>query len=119
MDHSTNPLSSHLYKIRFKHSAKQWPNGRFCNYQEQMNQCEGTITCTRTYPLVPKRKKIEEEKKKDEPISSSIVLVDPIAQEQKKKQADEQTNFYANFFASNRTSHVNISYEVSSSISLL
>lgn len=115
MDHSTNPLSSHLYKIRFKHSAKQWPEGRFCHYKEKMDQCDGTIipiTCTRTYPLVPKRKKIEE-KKNDELISSSIgvVVVDPITQEQKKKQADEQTNFYANFFASNRTSHVNISWK--------
>lgn len=96
LDHSTNPLSSHLYKIRFKHSAKQWPNGRFCNYEDER------IACTRTYPLVPKRKKIveEEKKKNDEPMV--VVVVDPIVQEQKKKLADEQTNLYANLFASNR-----------------
>jgi hypothetical protein len=98
MDHSTNPLSSDLYKIRFKHSAKQWPNGRFKNYREKLDKLDGhitDITCTRIYPIVSKRKKIED-KKTD--TTTSIVLMDPIIQEQKKKLADKQTDFYANLF---------------------
>ena len=98
MDHSTNTLSSDLYKIRFKHSAKQWPTGRFINYREKLDKLDGNIidiTCTRTYPIVPKRKKIEE-KVVDTP--SSIAVLDPITQEQKKKLADKQTDLYANLF---------------------
>lgn len=98
MDHSTNPLSSDLYKIRFKHSAKQWPTGRFRNYREKLEKLDGSIVdiiCTRTYPIVQKRKKPE---KNIADTTSSIVLMDPITQEQKKKLADKQTNLYANLF---------------------
>ena len=102
MDHSTNPLSSDLYQIRFKHSAKQWPSGRFRYHREKLVQSDGNIiemTCTRTYPIVPKRKKMEKqiEKKIIDP-PSPITPIDPIVQEQKKKLADKQTNFYANLF---------------------
>jgi hypothetical protein len=98
MDHSSNPLSSDLYKIRFKHSAKQWPNGRFINYREKLDKLDGNIidvTSTRTYPIVPKRKRIENPTTNTLP---SLVLMDPIVQEQKKKLADKQTDFYANLF---------------------
>ncbi|CAF4996193.1 unnamed protein product, partial [Rotaria socialis] len=63
MDHSTNPLSSNLYKVRFQHSAKQWPNGRFVNYKEILDKSDGYIiglTCALNFPLVPKRKRVEE-----------------------------------------------------------
>jgi len=85
MDHSTNPLSSDLYEIRFKHSTKKWPNGRFRNYKEKIDKLDGNIIdiiCTQTFPIVPKRKKTPET---EENTTSSIILVDPITQEQKKK----------------------------------
>lgn len=102
VDHSSNPLSSDLYRIRFKHSAKQWPNGRFATYKEKLDRGDRNpveILCTRTYPLVPKRKKLPETKP-NEPICSTIDRLDPTVQEQKKKQADKQTSFYANLFGS-------------------
>ncbi|CAF4764837.1 unnamed protein product [Rotaria sp. Silwood1] len=104
MDHSTNPLSSDLYKIKFKHSAKQWPNGRFINYKEKLDKIDGniiTVTCTHSFPIVSKRKKIPETKQNEQNTTttpSSIVVMDRIAQEQKKKLADQQTNLYANLF---------------------
>ena len=109
MDHSTNPLSSELYKIRFKHSAKQWSNGRFCNYKEKSEKSEGNITvinCTQAFPLVPKRKKIEQQNTA-EPTPSTVAFVNPISQDQKKKLADEQTDFYAKFFRSSNACRVN------------
>ncbi|CAF0898388.1 unnamed protein product [Rotaria sordida] len=104
MDHSTNPLSSDLYKIRFKHSAKQWPNGRFINYKEKLDKLDGNIvdiTCTCHFPIVLKRKKLQETKQNEQNTTStqsSLVLVDHMTQEQKKKLADQQTNLYANLF---------------------
>jgi len=118
MDHSTNPLSSDLYKVKFKHSAKQWPNGRFKNYKEKLDKLDGyvlEITCTRTFPLVPKRKKTTEtnqnEQNDQQNIStttaiSSLTLIDPVAQEEKKKQVDKQTNIYANLFGGGRIPRV-------------
>lgn len=111
MDHSTNPISSDLYKFRFKHSVKRWPHGRFCHYKEQMEKSEGSImpiNCMRTFPLQPKRKKVEQ-KQPDESTSSTISVVHSIAPDKKKKLADEQTDFYAKFFASNKTYPVNFS----------
>ncbi|CAF2410229.1 unnamed protein product [Rotaria sp. Silwood2] len=116
MDHSTNPLSSDLYKIRFKHSAKQWPNGRFINYKENLDKLDGNIiaiTCTQNFSTVPKRKKKQETEQNEETttnIKSSGILVDRMAQEQKKKLADQQTNFYANLFGSGKISRVNMMF---------
>jgi hypothetical protein len=123
MDHSTNPLSSDLYKIKFKHSAKQWPNGRFTNYKEKLDKLNGNIidiTCTRTFPIVHKRKKIPETNP-NEPndqlnippttavdTTSLLTFLDPIAQEEKKKQADKQTNVYANLFGIGKIPRVRI-----------
>ena len=107
VDHSTNPLSSALYRIRFKHSNKQWPEGRFIHYKEKLDRSDGTIvdvTCSRTLPLVPKRKKIAEvtlaENTAAMPMISppAAASMDPIVQEAKKKQANKQTNVYANLF---------------------
>lgn len=104
MDHSTNPLSSDLYKIRFKHSSKQWPNGRFVNYKEKGERIDGNsvdVVCSRTFPLVPKRKKLAEKTivpTESNVPTSTVVIVDPTVQQEKKKQADKQTNFYANLF---------------------
>jgi hypothetical protein len=110
MDHSTNPLSSDLYKIRFKHSRKQWPNGRFINYKEKIDQFDGNtvdIACTRAFPIVQKRKNMDETEQTElNPLSSSL-FDDLIAQEQKKKQADKQTNIYANLFGCAKVSRVN------------
>ncbi len=111
MDHSTNPLSSDLYKIRFKHSRKQWPNGRFRAYKEKLDKFDGNITditCTRSFPIVPKRKKTQKIEEKKIDTTSSVVLIDPIAQEQKKKLADKQTNLYANLFGCGKIPRVNI-----------
>jgi len=109
MDHSTNPLSADLYKIKFKHSAKQWPDGRFKNYKEKLDRLDGNmieIICTRTIPLVPKRKKLVETKDNEQNIpitTSSVTLIDPVVQEEKKKkQVNEQTNIYANLFGGGR-----------------
>lgn len=107
MDHSTNPLSSDLYKIRFKHSAKQWPNGRFINYKESLNKLDGNIveiTCTRNnLSTVPKRKKVPEGEQNSLSEQASVRIFDPIVQEQRKKLADQQTNFYANLFGNGKT----------------
>jgi hypothetical protein len=106
MDHSTNPLSSDLYQIRFKHSAKQWPHGRFKNYTEKLDRSDGNlidIICTRTIPLVPKRKKTVEVTS-----TTPAVAMDPTVQKEKKKQADKQTDFYAELFGIAKTSRVNI-----------
>jgi hypothetical protein len=118
MDHSTNPLSSDLYKIKFKHSAKQWPNGRFINYKEKLDKLDGNITeitCTRTFPIVPKRKKIQEIKQNEQQhitettnTTSLLTLVNPVVQEEKKKQVDKQTNIYANLFGGGRIPRVRI-----------
>jgi len=110
VDHSTNPLSSDLYKIRFKHSVKQWPHGRFRNYKEKLDKCDGNITdviCTRSFPIVPKRKRTQENEQRNTDATLSFVLVDPIAQQQKKKLADKQTNFYANLFGCGKIPRVN------------
>ena len=107
MDHSTNPLSSELYKIRFKHSAKQWPGGRFANYREKLDKLDGhiiDITCRRAYPIVPKRKRTAEN---NADLTSSIVLMDPMAPEQKKILANKQTDFYANLFGCAKAPRVN------------
>ncbi|CAF3391491.1 unnamed protein product [Rotaria socialis] len=101
MDHSTNPLSSNLYKVRFQHSAKQWPNGRFVNYKEILDKSDGYIiglTCALNFPLVPKRKRVEETQQDSLSAQSSLSFADPISEEQKKKLADKQTNLYANLF---------------------
>ena len=120
MDHSTNPLSSELYKIKFKHSAKQWPNGRFMNYKEKLDKLDGNIieiNCTRAFPLVPKRKKIQEIKQNEQQniteSTNTISLLpplNPIVQEEKKKQVDKQTNIYANLFGGGRIPRVKINY---------
>jgi hypothetical protein len=116
MDHSTNPLSSDLYKIKFKHSIKQWPNGRFKNYQEKLDKSDGSIIeiiCIRTFPFVVKRKQNREahqNEQNDQPVNptttSSLTLLDPIVQEEKKKQVDKQTNIYANLFGGGRIPRV-------------
>ena len=111
MDHSTNPLSSDLYKIKFKHSAKQWPNGRFINYKEKLDKLDGNmvnITCTRTIPIVPKRKRKIENKEAISDKTPLIVSIDPNAQEQKKKLADKQMNLYADYYGSGKIPTVNI-----------
>ncbi|CAF4015118.1 unnamed protein product, partial [Rotaria sp. Silwood1] len=41
---------------------------------------------------------------------SSIVVMDRIAQEQKKKLADQQTNLYANLFGVGKIPRVNIMF---------
>ena len=108
VDHSTNPLSSDLYKVRFQHSNKQWPNGRFMSYREKLDKDDGNIveiSCTRTFALVPKRKKMVEIQSVAPP---SIVPVDPVVQEQKKKQVDRQTHFYANLFGCGKIPRVTI-----------
>jgi hypothetical protein len=111
VDHSTNPLSSDLYKIRLKHSHKQWPNGRFMNYTENLCKLDGTtvsVTCTRTFPLAPKRKMTKDTEQTTIDSISSLVLVDPVVQEKKKKLADKQTDFYANLFGVGKIPRVNI-----------
>ncbi|CAF2649302.1 unnamed protein product [Rotaria sp. Silwood2] len=115
MDHSTNPLSSDLYKLKFKNSNKTWSNGRFINYKEKLDKLDGNIieiTCTRTFPIVYKRKKIEEIKQNEQnnqqhvtgttSTTSLLALFDPIVQQEKKKQINQQTNFYANLFGGRR-----------------
>ena len=77
MDHSTNPLSSDLYKIRFKHAAKHWPNGRFANYKEKLDKHDGkivAISCTRSYPITQKKKKIQPVEQKTIEIVESVVF---------------------------------------------
>ena len=109
MDHSTNPLSSDLYKIRFKHSTKRWPRGRFIDYKERLDKSDGNIvdiTCTRTFPIVPKRKKLDKTKQVTMDAQSSIVLADPIVEEYKKKLVDKQTDFYANFLGQSKIRRV-------------
>ena len=113
MDHSTNPLSSDLYKVRFHHSNKQWPNGRFMSYKEKLDKLDGNIveiSCTRTFALVPKRKKMIEIQPVDPPsiVPPPILPVDPVVQEQKKKQVDKQTHFYANLFGCGKIPRVTI-----------
>jgi hypothetical protein len=111
VDHSTNPLSSDLYKFRFKHSSKQWPNGRFINYKEKLDKSDGNITditCTRTFPIVPKRKRMQQTEQNIIETTPSVVVADPITQEQKKKLADKQTNLYANLFGCGKIPRVNI-----------
>jgi hypothetical protein len=110
MDHSTNPLSSDLYKIRFKHSTKQWPSGRFSYYKEKLDKSDGriiNITCTRTIPIVPKRKKREENEQNMSNTTPSVVVANPTAQEQKKILADEQRMLYTGMF---RIPKVNIMF---------
>jgi len=114
MDHSTNPLSSDLYKLKFKHSTKQWPYGRFKNYREKQDKLDGNIVeivCTRTIPVVAKRKKIPEvdqNESNDQANSSTplLALPDPVVQEEKKKQVDQQSNIYANLFGVGRIPRV-------------
>ena len=104
LDHSTNPLSSDLYKIKFTHSAKRWPNGRFQNYQEKQDKLDGKIleiTCTRTFPIVTKRKKVVEVSQ-NETTAPIVTVQDPVVVEEKKKQVDKQTNIYANLFGGGR-----------------
>jgi len=115
MDHSTNPLSSDLYKIKFKHSTKQWPNGRFMDYKEILDKSDGNpieITSTRTFPIVAKRKKIREINQNEQQnvtnTTSLLSLLDPVVQEEKKKQVVQQTNFYANLFGCGKIPRVNI-----------
>ena len=107
MDHSTNPLTSDLYKIKFTHSTKRWPNGRFKTYQEKQDKLDGKIleiTCTRTFPIVAKRKKMPETDQKDqnESVTPLLALVDSVNPEERKKQVDKQTNIYANLFGGGR-----------------
>jgi hypothetical protein len=114
MDHSTNPLSSDLYKIKFKHSTKSWPDGRFKNYREKQDKLDGNIleiVCTRTFPIVAKRKKIvevDQNELNDQSNNSTslLTLLEPVVDEEKKKQANQQTNIYANFFGGGRIPRV-------------
>lgn len=104
LDHSTNPLSSDLYKIKFTHSTKRWPNGRFEHYQEKQDKLEGKIldiVCTRTFPIVTKRKKIVGINP-NETTTPLVAVQDPVVVEEKKKQVDKQTNIYANLFGGGR-----------------
>jgi hypothetical protein len=126
MDHSTNPLSSDLYKIKFKHSTKRWPNGRFIDYKEKLDKLDGNIIeiiCTRTFPIVPKRKKMPETKQDEENNQQTVLvttttlpltLMDPIVQEEKKKQVNKQTNIYAHLFGGGRIPRVRklLSFEI-------
>ncbi|CAF1588752.1 unnamed protein product [Adineta ricciae] len=108
MDHSTNPLSSQLYKYRFKHSTKPWPNGRFTNYTEKLDKKDGNLTdilCVRTFPIVAKRKKTPVEPTTTN-AHSSISLVNPVVQEQRKKLCNEQNNLYADIFRNGKTSQI-------------
>ncbi|CAF1339025.1 unnamed protein product [Adineta steineri] len=114
MDHSTNPLSCDLYKIKFKHSAKQWPKGRFINYKEKLDKLDGNIidiSCTRICPIVATRKKVQEANKNAKPIISTtttaatttttttpLALLNPVVQEPKKKLIGPQSIVYANLF---------------------
>ena len=107
VDHSTNPLSSELYSIRFKHAAKQWPNGRFTNYVEKLDKVDGKgleIACSRSFPITQKKKSNPPAEKAPTEEISSVLFVDPVDKEHKKKLADQQTNFYANFLGRNRVS---------------
>lgn len=110
LDHSTNPLSSDLYKIKFTHSTKRWPNGRFQNYQEKQDKLDGKILeiiCTRTFPLVTKRKKVVEINQ-NETTAPLVTVQDPVVVEEKKKQVDKQTNIYANLFGGGRIPKVKL-----------
>ncbi|CAF1023212.1 unnamed protein product [Adineta ricciae] len=109
MDHSTNPLSSQLYKYRFKHSTKPWPNGRFTNYTEKLDKKDGNLTdilCVRTFPIVAKRKKTLTEPTTTNAYSSSISLINPVIEEQRKKLCNEQNNLYADIFRNGKTSQI-------------
>lgn len=112
MDHSTNPLSSELYKIKFKHSNKQWINGRFLGYKEKFDKFDGNpieINCSKAFPIVPKKKKrteIEPNEQQNSSITSLSTLIKPIVQEEKKKQVNKQTNIYANLFGGGRIPRV-------------
>ncbi len=116
MDHSTNPLSSNLYKIKFKHSTKQWPNGRFINYKEKLDKLDGNpieITCTRTFPVVAKRKKIPEANQKEQQDASAtslLAVLNPVVQEEKKKQVHQhqQSSNYMNLFGGGRIPRVRL-----------
>ena len=123
VDHSTNPLSSDLYKVKFKNSIKQWPNGRFINYKEKLDKGDGNIiqiTCTRTCNVVYKKKDMQGTDQKDQTdqqnapgaavttSTSFLALLDPVTQEEKKKQADKQTNIYASLFGGGRIPRVRI-----------
>ncbi|CAF4270461.1 unnamed protein product [Adineta steineri] len=93
MDHSTNPLSSDLYKIRFKHSRKQWPDGRFINYKEKLDKtggCVTAVTCERNWDVIPKEKYIE----RTNHFANTFTVYDRAVEEHKKKLAEElQKNF--------------------------
>ncbi|UJR28540.1 hypothetical protein I4U23_009775 [Adineta vaga] len=122
VDHSTNPLSSDFYKIKFKHSTKQWPNGRFVNYKEKLDKLDGDIieiTCTRTFPIVTKRKKISETNQNEQMnqqntlmTTSLLDLVDPVIQEEKKKQVNQQSAVYANLFGGGRIPRLSAANQV-------
>lgn len=124
VDHSTNPLSSALYRIRFKHSNKQWPEGRFIHYKEKLDRSDGTIvdvTCSRTLPLAPKRKKIPEIALAENTTATPMISppaaapMDPVVEEEKRKQASKQTNVYANLFGCGKIPRVILDEERPSS----
>jgi len=112
MDHSTNPLSSDLYQIESKPANKQWLHGRFKNYKEKLNKLDGNIieiVCTRTFSLVLKRKKLPEtnqNERNDRQNMTTLTIINPVVQEEKKKQVDKQTNVYANLFGGGRIPRV-------------
>lgn len=112
MDHSTNPLSSDLYKVRFRHSTKPWPDGRFRNYKEKLYQDDGgpvDVLCQRIIPTIPKRRKVCEPSENEQTATDAVSTfdpMDPVLQEQRKKLADQQTNIYASFYGTGRQPQV-------------
>ncbi|CAF1475719.1 unnamed protein product [Adineta steineri] len=128
MDHSTNPLSCDLYKIKFKHSARQWPKGRFINYKEKLDKLDGNIidiSCTRICPIVATRKKVQEANKNVKPNISTttaatttttitttpLALLNPVVHEVKKKLIGPQSIVYANLFGGGKIPRVRIIYK--------
>ncbi|CAF0999752.1 unnamed protein product [Adineta ricciae] len=121
LDHSTNPLSSNLYKVKFKHSTKQWPNGRFINYKEKLDKLDGNpsdVVCTRTFSVVAKRKKLAETNQ-IAPTTSLLSLIDPVTQEEKKKQVTKQSTVYANLFGGGRIPKLSTTNQVKKATSMI
>ncbi|UJR20981.1 hypothetical protein I4U23_024087 [Adineta vaga] len=118
MDHSTNPLSSELYKSHFKHSTKPWPNGRFVNYKEKLDLYNGNLIhapCIKTFPVVSKQKKLLETIEKEQnsmSLLSTIDLLDPVVHEQRKKLSDEQKSLYDDFYRSGKSSEVTTTSQI-------
>lgn len=66
------------------------------------------ITCSRSFPITQKKKKTQPIEPPPTDKTSTVLFFDPVDREQKKKLADQQTNFYANFLGHHKIARVRI-----------